>query len=141
MRTMITWLGFRHVKYGVRPHHIPIMGQVPINSLSLSLSYQATATKQNNTAYLVKPPPPHPSTIASLQVLMAVLEKALAGQWTESMANAWSELWQVERYARLTVSEIGSNAKLDASQEFDKTKEYWGVARGRPIRWRTVKAI
>jgi hypothetical protein len=25
---MITWLGFRHVKYGVRPHHIPIMGQV-----------------------------------------------------------------------------------------------------------------
>jgi hypothetical protein len=28
MRTMITWLGFRHVKYGVRPHHIPIMGQV-----------------------------------------------------------------------------------------------------------------
>ena len=27
MRTMITWLGFRHVKYGVRPHYIPIMGQ------------------------------------------------------------------------------------------------------------------
>ncbi len=26
---------------------------------------------------------------------MAVLEKALSGQWTESMANAWTELWQV----------------------------------------------
>ena len=26
---------------------------------------------------------------------MAVLEKALCGQWTESMANAWTELWQV----------------------------------------------
>jgi hypothetical protein len=32
----------------------------------------------------------------SLQVLMAVLEKALSGQWTESMANAWAELWQVK---------------------------------------------
>jgi hypothetical protein len=32
MRTMITWLGFRHVKYGVRPHHIPIMGQVRIDA-------------------------------------------------------------------------------------------------------------
>ncbi len=31
----------------------------------------------------------------SCQVLMAVLEKALSVQWTESMANAWSELWQV----------------------------------------------
>ncbi len=29
------------------------------------------------------------------QVLMAVLEKALEHQWTESMANAWTELWQV----------------------------------------------
>ena len=29
------------------------------------------------------------------QVLMSVLEKALAGTWTESMANAWTELWQV----------------------------------------------
>ena len=27
MRTTVTWLGFRHVRYGVRPHHIPIMGQ------------------------------------------------------------------------------------------------------------------
>ncbi len=35
-----------------------------------------------------------PST--SPQVLMAVLEKALSGQWTESMANAWTELWQVD---------------------------------------------
>ena len=25
---------------------------------------------------------------------MAVLEKALVRQWTESMANAWMELWQ-----------------------------------------------
>ena len=27
MRATVTWLGFRHVRYGVRPHHIPIMGQ------------------------------------------------------------------------------------------------------------------
>lgn len=29
MMSTVTWLGFRHVRYGVRPHHIPIMGQVP----------------------------------------------------------------------------------------------------------------
>jgi hypothetical protein len=28
MMATVTWLGFRHVRYGVRPHHIPIMGQV-----------------------------------------------------------------------------------------------------------------
>ena len=37
MRTMITWLGFRHVKYGVRPHHIPIMGQVALIVLFLAI--------------------------------------------------------------------------------------------------------
>jgi hypothetical protein len=28
MRVPLTWLGLRHVRYGVRPHHIPVMGQV-----------------------------------------------------------------------------------------------------------------
>ena len=41
MRTMITWLGFRHVKYGVRPHHIPIMGQV-LASPSATLAIAST---------------------------------------------------------------------------------------------------
>ena len=38
---MITWLGFRHVKYGVRPHHIPIMGQV-LASPSATLAIAST---------------------------------------------------------------------------------------------------
>jgi hypothetical protein len=29
------------------------------------------------------------------QVLMAVLERVLSDQWTESMATAWGGLWQV----------------------------------------------
>ena len=29
------------------------------------------------------------------QVLMAVLERVLSDQWTEAMATAWSQLWQV----------------------------------------------
>jgi len=30
MQATVTSLGFRHVRYGVRPHHIPIMGQVSL---------------------------------------------------------------------------------------------------------------
>ena len=43
MRTMITWLGFRHVKYGVRPHYIPIMGQVHFSSLIVAACCRTTS--------------------------------------------------------------------------------------------------
>ena len=35
MRSTITSLGFRHVRYGVHPHHIPIMGQVILFNCSV----------------------------------------------------------------------------------------------------------
>lgn len=34
--------------------------------------------------------------VSGRQVLMAVLERVLSDQWTEAMATAWSQLWQVE---------------------------------------------
>lgn len=96
---MITWLGFRHVKYGVRPHHIPIMGQVgranagPFSSCGLfSCREQVELQNPRSNAMGCKL-----TRRVSPQVLMAVLEKALGNQWTESMANAWTELWQVSQ--------------------------------------------
>jgi hypothetical protein len=90
---MITWLGFRHVKYGVRPHHIPIMGQVGEFKL-ISWNRGLWPNTEHfinllNYANIIR------IISMSFQVLMSVLEKALARQWTESMANAWMELWQV----------------------------------------------
>ena len=36
MLATVTCLGFRHVRYGVRPHHIPILGQASGNPSATS---------------------------------------------------------------------------------------------------------
>ena len=53
---------------------------------SLYFRALATGAGEHASSAVTRPAP---------QVLMSVLEKALAGTWTESMANAWTELWQV----------------------------------------------
>ena len=58
---MITWLGFRHVKYGVRPHHIPIMGQVTRSHVDIELIIE---TEEQNGLHISNAPirmPPHHS--------------------------------------------------------------------------------
>lgn len=51
MRTTVTWLGFRHVRYGVRPHHIPIMGQ----AMPPSSPPAPSALRSRNTSFSFYP--------------------------------------------------------------------------------------